>query len=276
MASVSIVGGSECTQGEGKTHSPVRLLIVDGHELVRAGLRSMLAGEPNLAVVGEAATGEEAMLLCRRLQPDIVMMDLWLPTLDDVPLPRAIKREFPAIDIVIVTACDEPDCLFEALRAGAVGFLLKSATRQQFVSILQHVQRGEVVLNHMQLAGLITRLSVQSPIPNGSKSPSLTSRELAVVRLLAQGRTNREIAQGLGVTISTVKVHVEHIIAKFGASDRTEAAVRALEFGFIAPTGNGAGHSAGPPGQLAERRDRQVGKTPVRSLAGRRIDRRAM
>jgi DNA-binding NarL/FixJ family response regulator len=276
MASVSVVGGSQRTQDEGQTLSPMRLLIVDGYELVRAGLRSMLAGEPGLAVVGEAATGEEAMLLCRRLQPDIVMMDLWLPTLDGVPMPQAIKREFPAISIVIVTACDDPECLFEALMVGAAGFLLKSATRQQFVSTLQHVLRGEVVLNHTQMVGLITRLSVQSPQPNGLKTPSLTPRELAVVRLLAQGRTNREIAQGLGVTISTVKVHVEHIIAKFGASDRTEAAVRALEFGFIAPTGNGVGYSDGTLGQLAGQRDPQAGKTPVRSLAGRRIDRRAM
>ena len=234
--------------GRGRSR-PARLVIADDHELARSGLRSMLAGEPDLEVVGEAATGREALAACSRLRPDLVLMDVRMPELDGLAATEAVKEACPGTSVVIVTLFEDPDYLLRAVRAGAAGYVLKDATRRELLAAVRRVLGGESILDPALAAQLLHRLAHEGRperAVGGSVEP-LTGRELEVLRLLAQGLTNPEIGGRLGVSRGTVKVHVERIIAKLGASDRTQAAVRAAELGLL--TGEdrklGPGPSAG-------------------------------
>ncbi len=214
-----------------------RVIIADDHELARLGLRTMLEPEPDLEVVGEAATGREAVGLSRQLQPDLVLMDIRMPDLDGLVATRAIKEELPRTSILIVTLSEDPDYLLEALRVGAAGFVLKDASRREVVAAVRQVLSGESPLDPKLSAQLIRRLAGQTP-PKEQRArhgDNLTQRELEVVRLVAEGKTNAEIAHSLFVSVGTVKVHVERIIDKLGVSDRTQAAVRAVELGYLTP-----------------------------------------
>ncbi|HLH23870.1 MAG TPA: response regulator transcription factor [Chloroflexota bacterium] len=213
-----------------------RLVIADDHDLARAGLRSMLAGERGLAVVGEAANGREALALARRLQPDLVLMDVRMPEMDGLAATRAIKAECPRVSVVIVTMHENLDYLFEALKAGAAGYLLKDATQREVVSAVRQVLRGESLLNGELATRLLHRLAEEPAQQDPLPTVPLTPREAEVLRLLAQGLTNREIAGQLYVSVGTVKVHVERILAKLGVSDRTQAAVRAVTLGLAQPS----------------------------------------
>lgn len=214
-----------------------RVVIADDHELARLGLRTMLAPEPDLEVVGEAATGHEAVALSRRLQPDLVLMDIRMPDLDGLAATRAIKEDRPLTSILIVTLSEDPDYLLEALRAGAAGYVLKDASRREVVAAVRQVLGGESPLDPRLAAQLIRRLASHAkdapPVRHGD---ALTPRELEVLRLVAEGKTNAEIAQTLYVSVGTVKADVERIIDKLGVSDRTQAAVRAVELGYIRPS----------------------------------------
>ena len=210
-----------------------RLLIADDHELARAGLRSMLAGETDLTVVGEASTGREAVERCRQLQPDLVLMDVRMPELDGIGATRAIKQQCPRTSVIMVTMYENPDYLYQALKAGAAGYVLKDATQQQVLTAVRQVLDGEVLLNPSLATQLLRRLALEVPQTAQPAVETLTPREGEVLQLLAQGQTNREIARNLRVSVGTVKVHVERIIAKMGASDRTQAAVRAIELGLL-------------------------------------------
>ena len=214
---------------------PARVLIADDHDLARLGLRTMLTPEPDLEVVGEATTGREAVELTRQLQPDLVLMDIRMPDLDGLVATRAIKEEFPRTSILIVTLSEDADYLLEALRVGAAGFVLKDASRREVVTAVRQVLNGESPLDPKLAAQLIRRMATQ---PSPSEPPvrrgdELTQREVEVLRLIAEGKTNAEIAQNLFISTGTVKQHVERIIAKLGVSDRTQAAVRAIELGYI-------------------------------------------
>jgi DNA-binding NarL/FixJ family response regulator len=218
--------------------SRARLLIADDHELARLGLRTMLAPEPDIEVVGEAATGRETLALVRQLQPDLVLMDIRMPDLDGLVATRAIKEEFPRMSVLIVTLSEDPDYLVEALRAGAAGYVLKDASRREVVMAVRHVLEGESPIDPKLAAQLIRRVSsMQAPPaePPSRRGDELTHRELEVLRLVAEGKTNAVIAQSLFVSLGTVKVHVERIINKLGVSDRTQAAVRAAELGLLVP-----------------------------------------
>lgn len=212
---------------------PARLVIVDDHDLARAGLRAMLAAERDLVVIGEAANGQEALALCRRVAPDLVLMDVRMPVLDGLAATDAIKREFPAISVIIVTIYENPDYLFQALKAGVAGYVLKDATQREVVGAVRRVLRGEFPLQQDIAVALLQRLAREMPRSHEPLVEELTARERDVLRLVAQGQTNRAIAQALGLSLGTVKVHVERIIAKLGVSDRTQAAVRAVERGLL-------------------------------------------
>ncbi len=216
-----------------------RVVIADDHELARLGLRTMLAPELDLEVVGEAATGHATVALSRQLQPDLVLMDIRMPDLDGLAATRAIKKDRPLTSILIVTLSEDPDYLLEALRAGAAGYVLKDASRREVVAAVRQVLSGESPLDPRLTAQLIRRLASPSHVkdePPGRHGDALTPRELEVLRLVAEGKTNAEIAQTLYVSVGTVKADVERIIDKLGVSDRTQAAVRAVELGYIRPS----------------------------------------
>ncbi len=214
---------------------PARLVIVDDHDLARAGLRSILAGESQLEVVGEAASGREALALCRRLRPDVAIMDVRMPDLDGLAATRALKQELPELHVILITMHENPEYLMEALRSGASGYVLKGATRQMIVGTVRQALHGKTALHPEIATQLLRQMAVGTT--NGKEVPSaavrLTARELDILRLLTRGLTNGEIARELQVSVSTVKAHVEHIFAKLEVSDRTQAAVRALELHLL-------------------------------------------
>jgi DNA-binding NarL/FixJ family response regulator len=237
--------GSEMQQGGCST--PVRIVIADDHGLVRQGFRGMLGREEDLEVVGEAEDGREAVELCSRLRPDLVLMDVRMPRMDGLAATRVIKQRHPETSVLMVTMQENPDYLLEAVKAGAAGYVLKGSPNSQIMSAIRSVLEGEYPLNQELAMYVIRRLAggtAQEAEPSSDSqshkrpdllSHSLTKRELEVLRLLAQGQTNREIAQILVLSTLTVKTHVQRIIRKLGVSDRTQAAVRAAELGLLAP-----------------------------------------
>ena len=228
------------TRRSGKPES-AQLVVVDDHDFVRESTKDMLADEQDMRVAGEAANGLEALDLCRRLRPDVVLMDVRMPVMDGLEATRQIKRELPETSVLMVTTFENPDYLLEAIKAGAAGYVLKDATQEDLVSAVRRVLWGESPLNEELAARLLRRLSHQvreqaevTPIPRRADLVQpLSPRELEVLEMLALGWTNRQIAQDFYITTGTVKNHVEHIIAKLGVSDRTHAVVRALKLGLI-------------------------------------------
>ncbi len=219
-----------------------RLVLVDDHELARDGLRDMLADLPGVEVVGEAADGREALELCRRVRPDLVLMDLRMPRMDGLAATRAIKGEFPETSVLVMTMHENPDYLLEAIQAGAAGYVLKDAAQDEVLSAVGGVLSGESPLAPELAARLLRRLATEVGEPANGSLPKresariteqLTPREIEVLELLAQGKTNPQIAEDFVLSVGTVKNHVEHIIAKLGVSDRTQAVVLALELGKI-------------------------------------------
>jgi len=212
-----------------------RLIIADDHDIARTGLRGMLADQPDLEVVGEAATAAQAVALARSLRPDLALMDVRMPDGDGLSATRAIRQESPATAVVMVTMHDNPEYLLEALRAGAAGYVLKDATHDEVLRTVRRVLAGEVLLTPNVASRLLKRLVPEERSPSSGRQeppPHLTSREQTVLRLVADGATNREIASALHLSAGTVKVHVERILAKLGVAHRTQAAVRAIELGL--------------------------------------------
>ncbi len=236
-----------------ESSSPARLIIADDHDLIRMAMRAMLVDEPDLTVVGEAQNGKEALELCRKLRPDLVLMDVHMPEMDGLVATRAIKRERPGVIVLMVTAFEDPDHLLEAIRAGAAGYVLKDTTRHELLEAVRGVLNGESPLNQELAMRLLQRLAGeqadQRPEPVRQQAANkrqegltetLTARELDVLRLLATGGTNRQIAQDLYLSLSTVKTYLERLTAKLGVSDRTQAAVRAVELGLLPERGKGS------------------------------------
>jgi DNA-binding NarL/FixJ family response regulator len=220
-----------------------RLVIVDDHKIARESLRDMLADEPCIEVIGEAANGREALALCSRLRPDLIMMDVRMPEMDGLAATREIKQTYPEISVLMVTMHENPDYLLEALKAGAAGYVLKDALQHEVVAAVHQVLGGESPLDPELAARLLRRLANEVGKQGGALRTSqgrekpyiqpLTPRELEVLGLLKLGLTNRQVAQRLVISIGTAKNHVEHIITKLGVSDRTQAVVRALELGIL-------------------------------------------
>lgn len=224
----------------GSNKDVVRTLVVDDHELARESLKYMLADAAGIEVIGEAHNGQEALLQCSRLQPDLVLMDVRMPEMDGLTATRELKSKHPKISVLMLTMHDNPDYLLEALKAGASGYVLKDAEEEELVSAVLQVRDGESPMDPKLSARLLRRLaSGQEARPRPRKTvegppvQSLTRRESEVLQLLKLGHTNRQIAGELYVSVGTVKNHVEHIIQKLGVSDRTQAVVRSLEMGLL-------------------------------------------
>ncbi len=228
-----------------KTSPPARLIVADDHALVRKGIEGMLESEPDLEIVAEASDGREALELCRRLHPDLVLMDVCMPQMDGLAATRAIKEEVPATGVLILTTYENPDYLLEAVRVGAAGYIIKDASYVELIGAVRRALSGESPLDQELAMRLLRRVAVGNkrktgPAPVPRVEPELlleplTPRELEVVRLLAQGKTNQQIAQKLVISFATAKVHVEHIIAKLKVSDRHQAAHYVEEAGLLAP-----------------------------------------
>jgi DNA-binding NarL/FixJ family response regulator len=217
-----------------------RLVLADDHHLLRRGFRSLLSGEPGLEVVGEASTGLEAIELCRRLVPDLILMDVRMPEMDGITATRRIKDEQPGVSVLMVTMHENSDYLLEALDAGAAGYVLKDAPAERLINAVRRTLDGESPLNQELATRLLRQLAEEkqdtpSHTPPRHYEPledALTPRETEVLELLTTGQTNQQIAQTLTISKGTAKVHVERIIRKLEVSDRTQAAVRALQLGF--------------------------------------------
>src|SRR5215216_1559228 len=220
----------------GLTH----LAIVDDHELARQSLKNMLQDESDIEVVGEASNGRQALLLCSRLKPDLVLMDVRMPEMDGLAATKEVKQRYPGVSVMMLTMHENPDYLLEAIKAGAAGYVLKDALQEDIVEAVRRVRNGESPLDPELAARLLRRLATEGGVGR-TRGPHagpyvvepLTRRELEVLGLMKLGRTNRQIAQDLVISLGTAKNHVEHIIAKLGVSDRTQAVVRALELGLI-------------------------------------------
>ena len=202
----------------------------------------MLSGEEDVRVVGEAASGQEALELCRREHPELVLMDLRMPQMNGLRATREIKQQFPDISVLVLTVHETPNYLLEAIRAGAAGYVYKDAPQCELAAAIRKVLEGEVAFPRKLATQLIHQLAQEQQKPE-EKTPAptkkvvlrqpLTPRELEVLELMPLGNSNREIARNLGISVGTVKNHVERIMAKLGVSDRTQAVVRSLELGLI-------------------------------------------
>jgi DNA-binding NarL/FixJ family response regulator len=213
--------------------TPARLLIADDHELARLGLVGALQGERGLLVVGQARDGQEAVELCRELGPDLVLMDIRMPHLDGLAATAQIVRTCPGTSVIMVTMQEDPEYLIEALKVGASGYLLKDAGKPEIVGAIRQVLGGDSLLNAGLVTELIRRLDREDRAAAEASAHALSERELDVLRLLIAGKTNREIARELILSVSTVKTHVEHLIAKLDVADRTQAAVKATRLGIV-------------------------------------------
>ena len=215
----------------------VRVLLVDDQALFREALATLLAVHDGVEVVGEAGNGDEALRRAAELAPDVVLMDLRMPVLDGIGATRRLRVEHPEIRVIALTTFDDDEDVFAALRAGAVGYLLKDVSSARLVEAVHAAARGESVLQPSVAAKVVARFA-QLPDTAQQERPQplvvpLSDRELDVLRLLADGRSNREIAGELFLAEGTVKNHVTNVLAKLGARDRTQAALRARALGLL-------------------------------------------
>jgi DNA-binding NarL/FixJ family response regulator len=209
--------------------NPIRVLVVDDHFVVRAGVCALLAGAADIAVVGEAEDGLRAVEEARRCEPQVILMDLKLPEVDGVEATRRILATQPKVGIVVLTSADAEAEVLTAVEAGALGYLAKTSQQEEFVEAIRRVARGEIWLPAHLTRRLLAHLKPR-PV---EAAEALTGRELEVLRLLARGGSNREIARELGVAEITARTHVSHILAKLGVSNRVEAALHALRVGLV-------------------------------------------
>ncbi len=212
------------------------VLLVDDEALIRSGLRAIINAEADLAVVGEAEDGAAVIPLVRRLRPDVVLMDVRMPVVDGI---EATRRLLAHVDnpprVLVLTTFENDDYVFDALRAGASGFLLKRARPEEVVRAVRLLAAGDSLLFPAAIRQLAAAHAPADPPAGGLDAAGLTQREAEILRLIAQGLSNAEIATRLIVSLETVKSHVAHVLTKLGARDRTQAVIRAYQTGFITP-----------------------------------------
>jgi DNA-binding NarL/FixJ family response regulator len=215
--------------------STIRMLLADDHALMRHGLRLIIDSQEDMEVIGEASDGFEALELAEKLRPDIILMDIAMPHCDGLEATRLIQRRFPEVKIIMLTVHEEAESLFEALQSGARGFLLKKARAEELIAALRGVLRGEAHLSPLMAGKLLdefvrlTKISSSLPV---IENP-LTPREKEVLREIARGADNKQIAALLTISVNTVKKHVSSILAKLGVQDRRQAAERASRLGLV-------------------------------------------
>lgn len=223
----------------GPAGDPVRVLLVDDQALFREALGLLLSVRHEVEVVGEAADGDEAVRRTAALRPDVVLMDLRMPVLDGIAATRRVRAEHPGVQVIALTTFDDDEDVFAALRAGAVGYLLKDVSSERLVEAIVAAARGESVLQPSVAAKVVARVAQlpdEAPATGERVQPlvvPLSERELEVARLLAQGHSNREIAGALFLAEGTVKNYVTTVLAKLGVRDRTQAALRARALGLL-------------------------------------------
>jgi DNA-binding NarL/FixJ family response regulator len=217
--------------------TPVRVLLVDDQALFREALATLLEVRAEIEVVGEAANGAEALDRVAALRPDVVLMDLHMPVLDGIGATRRVRVGHPDVQVLALTTFDDDEDVFAALRAGAVGYLLKDVSSDRLVEALLAAARGESVLQPSVAAKVVARFARMTDDEVAPRAQPLvvplSDRELGVLRLLAEGNSNREIASALFLAEGTVKNHVTNVLGKLGARDRTQAALRAKALGLI-------------------------------------------
>lgn len=229
-------------RGEGER--PVRILVADDHAPMRSAFAAILGYGGGLEVVGEAHDGREAVLKCEELRPDLVLMDLSMPEMDGMEATAQVKERLPTTVVLVVTAHEDEDLMLRAIRAGAAGYVLKGDEPAKLISAVREAMSGESPMDQRLAGRLLRRLAAEessagrlAPAPErGSKltpGVSLTPREIEVLGRVVAGKTNRLIAQELHMSLSTVKRHLERIVNKLGVSDRTQAAVKAIELGLL-------------------------------------------
>ncbi len=217
------------------TSTPVRILLADDHPVVRDGLRAMLGTQPDFQIVGEAASGVEAVQRAGQLQPDVILLDLEMPDFDGVTALEKIRAANPAARIIILTAYDEDERIVSAVIAGAQGYLLKGAPREDIFKAIRVVHEGGSLLQPIVASKLRQHLTGQAAKPDAAID--LTPREIEVLHLLAQGKSNKQIAAELTITERTCKFHVSSILSKLEAANRTEAVKIAAQRGLVSLTG---------------------------------------
>ena len=219
---------------------PIRILLVDDHAVVREGLRAFLALQEGFEIVGEAADGQEAIERAGELEPDVILMDLVMPRLDGVSAMREIRRRWggpgggrgSSPRVIVLTSFLDDDRLLPALESGAAGYLLKNSQPAELARAVRAAHAGEAIIDPTAAARLVNALSRDRASPGPTALDQLTTREREVLTLIAQGRANKRIALELGISEKTVKAHVGHVLAKLGVSDRTQAAVLAVQHGL--------------------------------------------
>ncbi|MEA4906276.1 MAG: response regulator transcription factor [Chloroflexi bacterium] len=210
----------------------IRVLLVDDHSMVRIGLEAYLNTLPDIRVVGQAGNGQEAVQQVEQLQPDVVLMDLVMPGMDGVEATRLVKKARPAAQVIVLTSYHDDEHIFPAIRAGALSYVLKDIDPDELAEAIRRAKRGEAVINPRVAARMVKEIhgTRQAGINPFSE---LTDRELDVLRLIAAGKNNREIAEALFISEKTVKTHITNILSKLNLSDRTQAAVYAWQEGIV-------------------------------------------
>lgn len=207
---------------------PIRIIAVDDHEVIRGGIKFALLAVEDIELVGEARNGEEALLLCEQLQPDVVLMDLMMPGINGVAATRAIREKYPQTQVLVLTSYHDEELVPQAMRAGATGYLLKGVSNQKLIEAIRAANAGQPTMAREAVADL-----VEAAVPSNKTDIDLSEREREVLTLLAQGSSNKEIAEQLFLSVSTVKYHVRVLFSKLGANSRAEVIALAWDHNLI-------------------------------------------
>jgi DNA-binding NarL/FixJ family response regulator len=213
------------------TMSAIRVMIVDDHKLVREGLKAVFGLGEEIDVVGEAGSGEDALDMIARVDPDVILMDISMPGMNGIQATKQIRKEYPDVKIVILTMLDQEGSVYEAVKAGATGYMIKSTSSDELVRAIEAVNDGKA-LQHPDATAQLNK-EFESLSENRAKDYGLSDREMEVLQLLSEGKTNKELAKALWISEQTVKTHLAHIFGKLGTSDRTETVAHALRSGLV-------------------------------------------